>query len=203
MKVLVTGTKSGLGRFLHERIGGAGLSRETIIIHCAHKPIDGRNQNLGDFAINYNLTSNLLKLPHKKFIYISSVDVYIPGNQNGNSKKDCEARVREYGKEYLIIRLPLIIGKYQRPNCLSKIKNKADSISLSGDSEFYFIFDIEILFYLKKAIKENWTGDYDGIPDEIEQSGGLVLKDLAEIYNPNIKFGTFKYKADIWNQIGK
>lgn len=183
MKVLVTGIKSGLGKFLQENIGGAGISRDTIIVHCAHKavttPDEARN--------NLKLTHDLINIPHRKFIYISSVDVGRKDSANGRNKLDCEALVEERGFGTLIIRLPLILGKYQRPNCVSRIMNGEKIVTLSGESKFRYIYDVEILNYIKDAIAKDSIGIYTIGSDEIR------LKDIAKIYNPKVKFGTYVY----------
>lgn len=185
MKVLVTGTKSGLGKFLHEAIGGAGISRDTIIIHCAHKPVI----NADDFANNLRLTQDMLGIPHKKFIFMSSIDVFRKDSLNGKNKLDCEALVEERGLNTLIIRLPLILGKYQRPNCVSRIMAGEPKVTLSGESKFRYIYDAEILDYVKSAIEKDFTGIATIGSDEVK------LKDLAKIYNPKVKFGTYVYNS--------
>ncbi|BBO79756.1 hypothetical protein DSCO28_03220 [Desulfosarcina ovata subsp. sediminis] len=90
-KYLITGTSSGLGKYLLEEIGGEAFIRNNHnalisnqnrhffgIIHCA---TDARNFVLSNELINYyqshiELTKNLLSIPHDHFIFISSVEVY-------------------------------------------------------------------------------------------------------------------------------
>lgn len=183
MSVLVTGVKSGLGRFLQESIGGSGISRDTIIVHCAHKPVSTPD----DARDNLKLTHDLLNLPHRKFIYISSVDVNRKDSANGRNKLDCEALVEERGFGTLIIRLPLILGIYQRPNCVSRIINGEKKVTLSGESKFRYIYDAEILEFIKDSIEKDSIGICTIGSDEIR------LKDIAKIYNPKVKFGTYVY----------
>lgn len=92
MKYLITGIKSGIGRYLYESLGGIALSRQTsreefasikkngvdVIIHCAfnsRRDIDS-NALFGYVDDNIFLTQRLTEVPHKKFILFSSVDVY-------------------------------------------------------------------------------------------------------------------------------
>lgn len=95
--VLVTGTLSGLGRSVHETLGGIGWTRQLptheerneikrrgvdVIIHCAvnaRRSIDVDSDNLyGYVADNVLLTEELQSIPHQKFIYISTTAVYPP-----------------------------------------------------------------------------------------------------------------------------
>ena len=94
-KYLVTGVKSGLGKYLYENLpdvngldrGGFDLIKDEeydTIIHCAfnkaqtHADIGDHYGYLDD---NIFLTQDLLTLKYKKFIYISTIDVY-PTVQN-------------------------------------------------------------------------------------------------------------------------
>jgi len=92
MKILITGNKSGLGKYLYENTGGVGLNRNTsrekreqikregvdIIIHCAfssNKEITSETL-YPYFNDNVLLTKELISCQHKKFIFFSSVDIY-------------------------------------------------------------------------------------------------------------------------------
>src|SRR5688572_17366019 len=95
-KILITGNASGLGRYLYENLPNAvGLGREDnlekiskgnrfdAIIHCAFKRCQDSNsaelpQVLED---NLFLTEKLFKVPHEKFIYLSSNTVYPPDSR--------------------------------------------------------------------------------------------------------------------------
>lgn len=183
MKAFVTGIKSGLGKYLHNEIGGDGLHRDSIIIHCAH--------STSNFDDNIRLISSLVKLPHKYFIFISSIDIY-RDCENGKNKLACEAIVEEHSNNYLIIRLPLILGEFQRPNCISRIMSGEKKITLSGDSEMFFIWDHDVLQFIDKAIEFSLTGTVT-----LTEEKPVVLKDLATKFNPNIEFGSFVYKVEM------
>src|SRR3989338_7806564 len=86
-KFLVTGTSSGLGRYLVEELGAVPFRRtdplETVhhqnifydcIIHCA---TDNRNSITSDELSEYyqshiEFTNQLLQVPHRLFVFISS-----------------------------------------------------------------------------------------------------------------------------------
>ena len=191
MKVLVTGTKSGLGRYIHETIGGAGISRDTIIVHCAHTYVRDIEDNYDHFRDeNIELTRNLVKLPHQKFIFISSIDILNPSSMNGSSKLASEQIVEHDARKPLIIRPSLILGRFQRLNTVVKIKlGILKETTLSEKSEFYYIYNEEILEFIKKGIKENLVGTYTiGMEDKVR------LKDLTKFYKRKINFGKYFYK---------
>ncbi len=102
-KILVTGTSSGLGRYLMEEFKGIPFHRTEIekelkdhcqhyydaIIHCA---ADTRNTIPPDdlwhyYQSNIELTRTLTKIPHVLFVYISSPAVY-PYSFTKNSETD-------------------------------------------------------------------------------------------------------------------
>lgn len=136
MNILISGVKSGLGRYLHENLGGVGFDKDDfaarftklkqerfdVIIHCAFNSARTVNsKELGEY-INDNLllTEKLLSIRHKKFIFISSVDVYpkdslvhfedevIDLNKlsgiYGITKLSSEAIVTSFSSNYLILR---------------------------------------------------------------------------------------------------
>jgi len=90
-KFLVTGTSSGLGRYLVEELGAVPFQRtdplETVrhqntfydcIVHCA---TDTRNNITSNELLTYyqshiGLTEQLTQIPHRLFVFISSSAVY-------------------------------------------------------------------------------------------------------------------------------
>lgn len=94
-KLLVTGVASGIGKYIHEQLGGIGLTRQSpnlkelqkrsfdMIIHCAWNHMPTRSvttDNIGQYYDdNSLLTQELLKIPHKYFVLFSTIDIY-PAN---------------------------------------------------------------------------------------------------------------------------
>lgn len=101
--VLVTGTKSGIGKYIHEQLGGTGLTRQSnnldelkkksfeVIIHCAWNYTPTRlvtDENVGQYySDNVLLTQALLQIPHEYFVFFSTIDVY-PNNEQPHSEAE-------------------------------------------------------------------------------------------------------------------
>ncbi|OGM96120.1 MAG: hypothetical protein A3B86_02790 [Candidatus Yanofskybacteria bacterium RIFCSPHIGHO2_02_FULL_38_22b] len=101
-KILISGTSSGLGRYLVKELGAVPFQRidplEIVrhkntfydcIIHCA---TDARNSITSDELLTYyqshiELTKQLLQIPHHLFVFISSSAVY-PDLYRLNSESD-------------------------------------------------------------------------------------------------------------------
>lgn len=223
MKILVTGTKSGLGKYLFENIGTVGLDRDTsfgsrekikkegadIIIHCAfNSSREVTSESLFPyFEDNVLLTKELTLVPHKKFIFFSSVDVY-PKNETihledeiidlnsvekiyGITKLISESIVKNYCQNYLILRGSAFLGTYSRKNSLIKIiEDKKCAITLTGDSEFNYVLYSDILDFLKIAIKKNFKGIYN-----LASFRNITLSEIAKIFGKKVRFGKYHYSV--------
>jgi len=225
-KFLITGHKSGLGRYLYEYFGGAGFDRSSkfehilsegvdVIIHCAFnsaKEITSNNlyQYLSD---NVFLTKKLTKIPHQKFIYISSVDVY-PKNGRKHSEDEVinvnkisgtyaitklmsESLIQNNCSNFLILRCTALLGRDARANSLIKIiKEKSPALTLSADSEFNYISHKDILEFIKLAVEHNLEGIYN-----IASSNNIRLLEISELFGKKVDFGTYTYNVgDIDNK---
>lgn len=224
MNILISGVKSGFGKYLRENLGGAGFDKDDfavkfpklkrknfdIIIHCAFNSARSVNSDtLGEY-INDNLllTEKLLSIKHKKFIYISSVDVY-PRNTVEHLEKEAidldimdgiysitklssEAIVSRFSKKYLILRLGALLGKYSRENNIIKmLKTEGKcSLTLSPQSSFRFVLYFDLLNFIRLAIKNDFTGIYNIAP-----KNSITLSKIAGYLPNKPKFGKFLYKT--------
>jgi len=223
-KVLITGILSGLGRYCYEYIGGIGITRNTsqadidhiiqtggvdAIIHCAFN-----SQNRIDSESLYSyvrdnvlLTHELVSIPHKKFIFVSSVDVY-PKNDSfhneheiikiddikniyGITKLMSESIIRKYSKNYLIMRATALLGKYSRKNSLLKIIEDDDvDLTLSKESTFNYVLHSDILDFIKFSLDNDLNGIYN-----IASSDNVTLSEVAYLLKKKVKFGTYVYNV--------
>lgn len=222
-KILTTGYLSGLGKHLYENLGGYGLDRETslqerekikkegvdVIIHCAFNPRkDINSDSLYEYLKdNIFLTKDLVSIPHKKFIFISSLDVYSK-NQNIHSEEEIinldsisdiygitklmsEAIVKNECKNYLILRCSGLLGKYSRKNSLIRIiEDEKCDLTLSGKSEFNYILHSDVLDFIKLSIKENLQGIYN-----VVSSQNITLSEIADGLGKKVNFGAYIYKT--------
>ena len=147
-KILVTGITSGLGKYIHNNIPNSiGLTRENrhqlldgdydLIIHCAFS--NERMESIDDYYEFIDgsilLTDDLVKVKHKKFIYISSLEVY--------------------NKPFTGYRF----GKL----CSEAIVNKKPKLTLSSNSTFNYILHSDLLNFISES--EDKTGILNFISD--------------------------------------
>lgn len=199
MKYLVTGIKSGLGKYLFDNLlNSDGLHRNNfdeislnkydVIIHCAFN----KKNNLTDDEYykylddNIFLTQRLLNLSYKKFIYISSVDVYSNNNMYSMFKKFTESIIIQK-ENVVILRLPVLLGNEMKPNHLFKMFNN-DKISLSERSTFNYILYSDLL-----NIILNYKFS-DKIYDIIA-SDTISLSYIADEFNVHPIFGKYIYNT--------
>lgn len=219
--ILTTGTKSGLGRYIYENLGGTGLTRSNfseeiekckqkgvdIIIHCAFnsgKGIDSLSLH-SYLSDNVFLTKTLTAVPHKKFVFISTVDVYpkMSGQRFEEeiieadsldglypiTKLMAESMVMNCCENYLILRPTAFLGKYSRPNSLIRIIEEENCVlTLSADSKFNYILHSDVLKFIEFAITNDLKGIYN-----IASSENVRLSDTAEMLGKRVKFGSHKY----------
>lgn len=199
---LITGINSGLGKYLYENLPiPIGLDRNTnfeaikhieydTIIHCAFNKetqISDYKKYLDD---NILLTQRLKKLNYKKFIYISSVDVYQQNPNLYSVFKQLSETLMD--KNDLILRCSMMLGPTMKPNHSTKLLENVDKIGLSGESEFNYILMEDLLQFIKN--KKHFT--HSGVIDFISNTS-LKLKELKTIFKSTTKLGDYVYKMDL------
>lgn len=229
MQLLITGAASGLGRYLKECLGGIGFTRTTdlgsvassldgpldAIIHCAFNSSRGISTSslLSYCYDNAFLTKELTKIPHKKFVHISTADVYpcAPGphqedaeifadNLNGVyavTKLLSEAYVQEYYPNYVIARPSTLLGKYSRPNTLTRIlKNSSITVKLSADSLYNVVRYRDVKDFVELCILDDLRGIYN-----LAATGVFRLGDYADWLGKSVTFGDIVFRVrDIDNR---
>lgn len=222
MKILVSGSKSGLGKYLFERMAGISWDRSIsdkvknelkdngvdIIIHCAFNPRSSVDlaSLYGYLSDNVLLTEELLNIPHEKFIFISSADVYPKDKKNhrenevidinavggiyGVTKLMSEVQVIKRSHNFLILRCTAMLGKYSRKNSLIKIIEDTRELTLSGRSTFNYVLHSDIFDFIKYVIKKDIRGIYN-----IATSKNITFLEVANILRKEIKFGSYIYNV--------
>ena len=223
MTFLTTGHKSGLGRFLYEYFGGIGLernipkgkfesiSRESVdvIIHSAAQPPRAVTSSSLYPLIDDNilLTEQVAKIRHKKFIYISSVDVY-PKTTGLHQEKEeisldsitnfyaatklmSESIVMNTCANFLILRCVALLGVYSRQNSFLKIAEVENpKLTLTASSVMNYVLHSQVAEFIKHAIENNLSGIYN-----VASAENITLGRIADLLKKKARFGAYQYKV--------
>ena len=199
MKVLITGARSGLGRYLSENFSDCfKLNRDSkfpddefdLIIHCAFNSTHYEYNDDIDYGYlddNLFLTDRLTRIPHKKFIYISSIDVYNCVNPYSFCKKLAETIVKEQCTNWNVLRCSAFLGDYTRYNTFMKIyKEETPSVFLTADSKFNYILYSDVYDFINEDCD---TGVYNFV-----SSDNILLKDISKFFNKDVSYGEYFYQ---------
>jgi|TARA_B100000959_G_scaffold216348_1_gene227963 dTDP-4-dehydrorhamnose reductase len=199
--ILITGTNGGLGSFLKKEIEDPiCVTRENplttkvqksgvdLIIHCAfNSDLDSLQKvTKKSYIDNIELTSTLVKIPHKKFVYISSSHI-APYHKTPYAifKKISEHIIEENCENYCILRPSCLLGDNMKYNTFSKIVDGKD-ITLTSDS----VNDAILYEDVFNAIQLDLKGNYFLKSREI-----ITMGEVANLYNKKIKYGKFYYNV--------
>lgn len=200
-RFLITGINSGLGKYLFNNLPDSfGLDRNNFnlvrykdydtIIHCAFNKeniITNYEKYLED---NIFLTQRLKSLNYKKFVYISTVDVYQENpTMYAHFKRFAETLL---DNNDLILRCSMMLGDTMKPNHTHKLKNNDESIGLSGESVFNYILMKDLAeFFISEDYKQ-----HNGVVDFV--SNDLVkLEDVKKYFNSTTKLGEHVYQNSL------
>ena len=228
--ILTTGIGNGLGRLCHETLGGKGLRRENassllqalkpsetrIIVHCAFNtgPAPSSNRLAAYLDDTLLLTRKLTRVPHRKFIFVSSVDVYphdgVPHDENeelsleggqsfyGLAKLMSEAIVRVACPNYLILRPTSLLGYSKKSSSLIRIlEEPAPQLSLSADSVLNCVQRADVCKFIQNAIDSDLQGTYN-----IASSQNITLANAARRFGRGgaPHYGDFRYDVGLIDQ---
>ena len=204
-KYLVTGIKSGLGKYLYENLpdthgldrGGFNLIKDEeydTIIHCAFNKAQ-TSTDIGDhygyLEDNILLTQDLLKLKYRKFIYISTIDIYPPTpNVYGLFKIFAESIIKQKPGT-IILRCSMILGENTKPNHITKLKDGIDRLTLSSQSKFNYILNSDILKFIESYSLRCPEGIIDFVANKPAKLG-----EVASMISPNTKLLSYTYNAN-------
>ncbi len=222
-RIVITGAKSGLGRFLHENLGGLGVTRSTVdadmqrlqlfgadvIIHCAfNRSRDASASSMyGYVNDNVLLTAALAAVPHEKFIYLSSIEVY-PKNGAlhsetepigmdavnglyGAAKLMSEAIVAQLSSNHLILRAAGLLGGYSRRNTVIRLlEDDEPDLTLSPDSSINCVLYEDALRFINEAIKKDAQGVFN-----LASSANATVGEIAAFLGKRPRYGSWRYDA--------
>lgn len=229
--ILVSGSSSGLGKYLTQEFNALGLNRENsrtiisnlknacvdCIIHCAATASHGEtlDEEQAMLSSNVDLTRTLLSIVHKKFIFISSVDVYPldssreesqrissenARNFYGKTKLLAEHLVLMYGNSSLVLRPSSLLGAAMKKNSVLRILIAPDKVGtkvfLSPQSRFNFVSYSLIKGFVSVGIKQNLRGIFN-----LSSSSDIALQEIASMFSKSVEYGTYNYNlGNIPNQ---
>jgi len=198
---LISGNKSGLGKYLYDNLPKSlGFGRKDFnlvkgedfntIIHCAFN----KNSSISDYykylEDNIFLTQELLNLRPKKFVYISTVDVYqLDPTMYALFKKFAESIVIK-NKDALILRCSMMLGPTMKPNHITKIKSNESKIGLSGDSTFNYILMDDIREFIASGDYLQYSGIIDFMAND-----SVKLSEVKNYFNSTTELGNYTYET--------
>ncbi len=211
MKVLITGTNSGLGSWLSKQFkncdtftrgsnisnyikkemapdgSGYSVSQYDYIIHCAGSVQHSNWSNVGLdlFKDNVFLTRDLITIPHKKFIFISSIDE-AKNTPYGVTKRLSEIIVEELCDDYLILRPSALLGKEMKKNTFQKIV-AGENIALTKNTLMNYILYEDIL----DSINSNQKGT-----KVLRSNDDITIKEVVDIFEHKLEFGEIHYEVE-------
>ena len=216
MKFLTSSTLSGLGRHIHQTFGGAAWNRQIedaerkelkrqgadVIVHCAFnssRAVDSNNL-YAYVADNVALTQELVSMPHRKLVYLSSVDVY-PKELSNCSEGDAvdsiygvvklmsESIVKEDCPDYLILRCVTLLGRYSRKNSLSRIlEDDPRKLSLASNSQFNYVLHSDVSDLIRLAVDRGIGGVFN-----VASSQNIDLASVAAMLGTQVEYGAYRY----------
>lgn len=225
MTLLISGSQSGLGKFLHQKLGGLGLSRSNsellesyksysqpfdAIIHCAantKRPVTSHTI-YENYLDNIKLTEKLIRMPHKHFFYLSSVDIYPRSSkfleessvidmdltcQKGSTypvmKGISESIVKQHANLPTILRCSALLGLFSRSRSMSQIiQGKPCELSLTNDSTFNYITYEDVKNSICYLISSKMSGTFN-----LASSENIRLDQVCRLFDSDATYGMYKY----------
>ena len=220
MRIGVTGTSSGLGAYLCTALGAEAIRRPDalsgavaggldVLVHCA---FDAR-KTLAAESLEEMLTSNLtlverlLEVAHRRFVYVSSVEVYPrDGRRHGEDeprqvdedtnvtglfKLAAEQLVLRRARRPLVLRCTSIVGPTARPNNIMRVlRGEPVTLRLDGTSRYNLVSMRQVEQFLRAADAAAATGVYNlGASDE------ATLADIAAVTGARPTYGQVHYEV--------
>ncbi len=217
LKILTTGTRRGFGKFIANKLNTYRFDRNSklseldrnydVIIHCASNSSENIIlKNFYKFSYdNFFLTTELLKLSFKHFIFISSIGIYPQSIKVYDEKTNFEVKTRnnyeffkimsenyiqKFSKKFTILRVAGLLDQSSRENSIQKIiSNKNRKISLSSNSTLNYILYEDLFNFINIVMKKKKFGIFN-----VSASKNIKLIHLKNYINSNnIKFGNYSY----------
>jgi nucleoside-diphosphate-sugar epimerase len=221
VRILTTGVLSGIGKYIHENLGGTGITRSTsaeelekikrdgvdVIIHCA---FNSEKEVTSDslykyFKDNVLFVNELVAIPHKKFILFSTVDTYASNSDvhvedeliHMDTMRGVYAITKHISESIVKIkgRNFLIL----RPTTLLGKYARRNTLTriIEGVTEPLFLsgnsrFNYVLHSDIVEFITFSIGSDIKGIFN-VASTGNIFLAEVAKLLNKKVRFGTYLY----------
>jgi len=219
--ILVTGVRSGLGNAVHRALGGIGFVRGMqlddpairarapfdAIIHCAVNAAKAVTMQTayGYMEDNLLLTQRLVDIPHRKFVFVSSLAVYPSTGRAVREDDDVDLMplagpyaftklfsdlyVQKWAREPLILRTTTLLGPAIRPNTVMRALTQRDcQLFLAPDSRYNFVMHDDIVDFIALAMDRGISGAFN-----IGSEGLMLLSRIVDQLGLSVRYGEFHY----------
>lgn len=219
--VLVTGANSGLGKAVHLALGGTAFVRGMsvddpaiqaaapfdAIIHCAVNAAKyvSMKTAYGYMADNLLLTQKLVGVPHRKFVFVSTLAVYPPTGEAVREDDDVDLMpltgpyaftklfsdlyVQEHANAPLILRTTTLLGPAIRPSTVHRALTQAScQLFLAPTARYNFVMHDEIVEFIVQAMDTGICGAFN-----IGSEGLIRLSSIVDQLGLSVRYGEFPY----------
>lgn len=218
---LVTGVRNGLGNAVHRALGGIGFVRGMApddpviraaapfdaIIHCAVNAAKyvSMTTAYGYMEDNLLLTQRLVDIPHRKFVFVSTLAVYPPTGRAISEDEDVDLMpltgpyaftklfsdlyVQERANEPLVLRTTTLLGPAIRPSTVMRALTQRDcQLFLAPGSRYNFVMHDDIVDFIVQAMDRGVTGAFN-----IGSEGLVVLSSIVDQLELSVRYGEHHY----------
>jgi nucleoside-diphosphate-sugar epimerase len=219
--LLITGARSGLGHSTHRALGGTALVRGMsvddpdiraaapfdAIIHCAVNAAKDVSMRTAYryMADNLLLTQQLVGIPHRKFVFVSTLAVYPPTGRAVREDEDIDLLplagpyaftklfsdlyVQEHAKDPLILRTTTLLGPSIRPSTVHRaLTQKGCQLFLAPSARYNFVMHDEIIEFIVQAMDSGISGAFN-----IGSEGLVRLSSIVDQLGLSVSYGEYHY----------
>jgi nucleoside-diphosphate-sugar epimerase len=180
-----------------------------VIIHCAFNASrDVSSETLPSYLNdNVVLTEQLIHIPHKQFIFMSSVDVYPAQNKEYSENEALDVRsatsmyavtklmseslVLEKAQKPLVLRASALLGPYSRTNSLIRIiEQDPCTLTLAPESVMNYVRYSDVTDFITLAIDRGLEGIYN-----VTSLSNIALSEVVKLVGRPVHFGSFRYQV--------
>lgn len=208
--MLISGTSSGLGKYLFEELGDYSFQRNiskrckpceyiNTIIHCAWDTKQTEKTSYYYVQNAIDIALELLSIPHNQFIFISSIDVYPKNGKLWTEYDEIDTReicgiyaltkyiveqlVLERATNPIILRPSILLGKYTTGTMKTLARSiTSENIRTSTWSEYNFVRYEDVLEFINYS-KDKLTGVFN-----FTSRKNVKLHELIPMSSPDDKF---------------